>query len=152
MDPVSMIAAAIAMGAAAGLKDTASQAVCDAYAGLKALIKRHYAHIDVTPVEAKPESTAKRASLAEDLASAGAGENPEILEGARALVEAVKASDPQAALNIGVDLDNVSAASVSIRGVKAGDVGVRARDSTITGALDIENVDSTANRSPLPKA
>jgi hypothetical protein len=152
MEPVSMIAAAIAMGAAAGLKKTASTAVSDAYAALKALIKRHYGHIDVAPVEAKPDSTAKQASLAEDLAAVGAGENRELLESARALVQAVKAHDPQAALNIGVDLDHVSAASLRVSGVKAGDIGVRARNTTIAGSMDIENVDTTSGRSATPKA
>jgi len=152
MEPVSMIAAAIAMGAAAGLKKTASTAVSDAYAALKALIKRHYGHIDVAPVEAKPDSTAKRASLAEDLAGVGAGENAEVLESARALVHAVKVNDPQAALNIGVDLDNVSAAFLHVSQVNAGDIGVRVRNSIIADTIDIKNVDTTAGRSAVPKA
>ena len=42
MDPVSMVLAALAAGAIAATKDTASQAVKDAYAGLKALVKKHF--------------------------------------------------------------------------------------------------------------
>ena len=38
MDPVSLILGALAAGAGAALKDTAGQAVKDAYAGLKSLI------------------------------------------------------------------------------------------------------------------
>ncbi|MDU9048217.1 MAG: hypothetical protein Q3M30_05175 [Candidatus Electrothrix sp. Rat3] len=45
MEPViTTIAAAVALGAAAGLKDTASKAVVDAYAGLKKLIQDRYQH------------------------------------------------------------------------------------------------------------
>ena len=40
MDPISLILTALAAGAAAALKDTAGQAVKDAYSGLKALLKR----------------------------------------------------------------------------------------------------------------
>ena len=43
MEPViTTIAAAVALGAAAGIKDTASKAVKDAYAGLKTLIQDRY--------------------------------------------------------------------------------------------------------------
>src|SRR5687767_10368675 len=40
MDPVAMILTALAGGAAAAAQETASQAVKDAYAGLKALVQR----------------------------------------------------------------------------------------------------------------
>lgn len=43
MDPVSLIEGALAAGAAASAKDTASQAVKDAYAGLKSLLSRLFA-------------------------------------------------------------------------------------------------------------
>ena len=42
MDPVTLIVTALAAGAVFGLKDTASAAVKDAYAGLKALVKRRF--------------------------------------------------------------------------------------------------------------
>jgi len=42
MDPVSMVLAALAMGATAAAQATASQAVKDAYAGLKALVKKRF--------------------------------------------------------------------------------------------------------------
>jgi hypothetical protein len=43
MDPISLIIAALAAGAIAGVKNTAGQAVNDAYAGLKALVRRRFA-------------------------------------------------------------------------------------------------------------
>jgi len=42
MDPVSLVVAALVAGAAAGTKDTVAAAVSDAYAGLKALIRRRF--------------------------------------------------------------------------------------------------------------
>lgn len=43
MDPVSLIEAALVAGATASAKDTASQAVKDAYTGLKTLVSRLFA-------------------------------------------------------------------------------------------------------------
>jgi hypothetical protein len=43
MDPVSLVLAALATGASAAAKDTASQAIKDAYTGLKALISKRFA-------------------------------------------------------------------------------------------------------------
>jgi hypothetical protein len=43
MDPVSLIEAALVAGATASAKDAASQAVKDAYAGLKTLLSRLFA-------------------------------------------------------------------------------------------------------------
>jgi len=42
MDPVSLVLAALATGVTAAAQDTASQAVKDAYAGLKALVKKRF--------------------------------------------------------------------------------------------------------------
>ncbi len=43
MDPISLIEAALVAGAAASTQDTASQAVKDAYTGLKTLLSRLFA-------------------------------------------------------------------------------------------------------------
>jgi hypothetical protein len=42
MDPVTMVVAALAAGAGAGVKDAATQAVKDAYAGLKAMLAERF--------------------------------------------------------------------------------------------------------------
>ncbi|MDQ3606970.1 MAG: hypothetical protein M3418_12400, partial [Gemmatimonadota bacterium] len=84
MDPISIIVAALAAGAAAGLKSNAEKVVADAYEGIKALIKRRYSRVDLTPIETKPESEKKRESVAEDLEEAGAAEDLELLDQAKA--------------------------------------------------------------------
>jgi hypothetical protein len=48
MDPISLILSALAVGAGAAAKDTASQAVKDAYSGLRTLVLKHF--------EKKPEA------------------------------------------------------------------------------------------------
>jgi hypothetical protein len=64
---------------------------------------------NVAPLEERPSSTAKQASLAEDLEAAGADRDPEILRLAQALVEAIEREAPQAAASSGVDQAALSA-------------------------------------------
>jgi len=89
MDPVSLIVLALAAGASAGLKDTVSQAVQDAYGGLRALALRRLAgrqdgalildrHEESPQVWALP--------LTGELTAAGAGRDGEMLRAAQALM------------------------------------------------------------------
>ena len=43
MDPITLIVSALGAGAALGVTDAASSAVMDAYASLKALVRRRFA-------------------------------------------------------------------------------------------------------------
>jgi uncharacterized protein YbjQ (UPF0145 family) len=135
-----MIVMALAAGAAAGLKETASSAVKDAYAGVRRLIGERYGGVDLEPLEQKPASEAKQASVAEDLEEAGAGSDQELLDQVRKLVAAVEEHDPGAAAAVGVDLEKVKAASLHIEGVAAEGTGVRVRESEFAGDVDIRDV------------
>jgi hypothetical protein len=141
MDPTLIaITSALATGAAAATKDTAAAAVKDAYAALKSLIKRKYASVDVTPVEKKPDSETKRASLQEDLTDAGAENDAELAEAAHALAEALKRHAPDAGPAIGVDLEDVEAAFLRVGSVDAEGTGVKVRKSKFAGGIDIGSV------------
>lgn len=140
VDPVSLIVAALAAGAAAGLKDSAAEAVKDAYAGIKTLIASTYRTVDLSPLEQKPESEAKRASLAEDLKDAGAEADAELLERAKQLVEAVRSHDAGAAAAVGVDLEEVTAGMLRVGAVTSAGTGVRVRRSDFAGDIDIGEV------------
>jgi hypothetical protein len=90
MDPISLIIAALAAGAIAGVKDTASQAVNDAYTSLKALLRRRFsgnrqAEAALDQAEQRPESG--QALLAEHLRAADVDGDEELIEAARALLE-----------------------------------------------------------------
>ena len=92
MDPVTLIVAALAAGAALGLKDTASAGVQDAYAGLKALVKKRFAgrpkgELVLAEHEAAPETWEK--PLAAELATAGADRDGELVAAAQALMRLV---------------------------------------------------------------
>ncbi len=105
MDPVvAPLVAALAAGAAAGLKDDAAQAVRDAYSRIKSFLGRKYPTVDMHPIETKPASSAKQASLAEDLVDSGADRDPELL----ALVEALKAMVPAPTVRQIVQVQEIS--------------------------------------------
>lgn len=142
MDPISIIVAALVAGAAAGLKPMAEQAIKDAYTSLKALIQGKYREVSVEALEHKPESKAKQDSVGEDLADAGADQDDELLDQAKALLDAIKAHEPQAAVAVGVDLEKIEAAYVEIKKISAGGTGVRGRAWQVRGGITIEDVNA----------
>jgi hypothetical protein len=92
MDPLTLIVAALGAGATAAAKDTASQAIKDAYAGLKSMIQKHFANKPETEIilkqhEADPETWKK--PLSKTLEEAKADHDPQILESAQKLLQLV---------------------------------------------------------------
>lgn len=133
-------------GAAAGLTSTVSTAVTDAYAALKNLITCRYDGVDVTPVENRPDSTAKRDSLAEDLQDAGAGGDADVVAAAQRVLAAVAEHAPEVGSVIGVDLVGLSAANVRLHDITAegrGAIGLRARDVTVSGDFEAGRIRAT---------
>jgi hypothetical protein len=140
MDPITAIVTALALGAAGALKDVAAQSVKDAYAGLKALIQRKYAQVPLAQLEAKPDSKARRDVVEEDLTAAGAAPDQELLQHAKAVLDAVQQQAPETAAAIGVDLEDVKAASLRIADVISSGTGVKVKKGEFSGDIDIRNV------------
>ena len=97
MEPVSLILSALAAGASAAATDTASQAVKDAYGGLKDLIRRRFAgkpeaELALEKHEEKPAVWGE--PLKDGLATSGADRDEEIVRAAQGLMALV---DPQRA-------------------------------------------------------
>ena len=97
MDPITLILSALAAGAAAGSKDTASEAIKDAYHGLKVLVQRHFsgkpkAEMALHDYEKKPDVW--KEPVKEALTEAGVDKDEAIIKAAQALMTKV---DPQAA-------------------------------------------------------
>jgi hypothetical protein len=147
MDPVTLLVTAVALGAASGLRDTAAAVVRDAYQGLKSLIVSRYPDVDVTAVERRPQSVAKRDSLREDLVEAGAANvDAELLDAAWRVVEVLREHDRSAGSVLGVDLDQVEAEFLRVRRVDSAGTGVRVRGSRFGGGIDIEDVHASGDR------
>jgi hypothetical protein len=140
MDPITVIVAAVAAGAATGLTDAASTAVKDAYAGLKRLITDRYSDIDLRPVEKKPDSEGRRLTLREDFEAAGAQDDDDLITAARELIAVVRAQDESVNRIVGIDLADIEAASLNIGKVRSTGDGVRVERGKFAGDVNIENV------------
>lgn len=149
MEPViTTIAAALALGAAAGLKDTASKAVTDAYAGLKKLIQDRYKkNEDVTDaldyLIKKPEAGPRRQMLEQALKDAGADKDQELAQEAEQLLAAVEEHSPEAAAGIGMDIGTLKAARLDVSNVLAvagGGTGVKIEEAEIDGTASFSNI------------
>jgi hypothetical protein len=95
MDPITLIVTALAAGAALGVRDTASATVKDAYAGLKALVKKRLgggpgAELVVAKHEQVPETW--QAPLMAELAEAGADGDRDLITAAQELLALVDAA------------------------------------------------------------
>jgi hypothetical protein len=145
-DAVDVVVSAVSAGAAAGLKSTVSTAVTDAYAALRRLITDRYAGVDVSAVESKPASAAKRDSLAEDLRDTSVGADAEVASAAQQVLAAVAEHAPEVGPVIGVDLVGLSAANVRLHDITAegpGAIGLRARDVTASGDFEASRIRAT---------
>lgn len=136
MEPIStIIVTALAAGAAAGLTDTASQFVKEAYAGLKGLIKRKYAKAgaSVDVLETDPSSEDLQSFAGKQLATSGAADDQDVQKLAQALLDAVAQYAPESARTIGVELKDIRAGSMRL-----GDINVQAAGSAT--ALSASNI------------
>ncbi len=92
---VNAIAAALSTGAIAAATDVGKNAVADAYNGLKNLIHKRFGHDSeaaaaVDKLEAKPDSEGRKQMLSEELESAGAGSDEELISAAQALLALIQ--------------------------------------------------------------
>ncbi|MBK9729763.1 MAG: hypothetical protein IPO83_00455 [Chitinophagaceae bacterium] len=145
MDPLTLIVAALATGAAAGLKPTAEQAIKDAYEGIKAFIKKKFGgKISVDDLEKNPASESKRGSLREDLESADAQNDQELLTKANELIQVVEKHDPE---SYGIYLKEISGRNLDIDSVHMDQgTGVKVDKGIFTEDVKIKNV--TIKKSP----
>ena len=125
-------------------QSAADGAIRTAYAQVKLLLERTYPSVDLSRIEAKPDSQPRRASLVEDLAEANAANDAELWRAMTALLTALHQSEVavQSALKIGVDLARIRAAALKLVDIAGEDIGTRVRDSEIRGAIEIQGVDA----------
>jgi hypothetical protein len=96
MDPITAaILAALAAGALKGVGKLGQDVLSDAYEGLKGLLRRKFGEQSdavqtVASLEQRPESGARAAVVAEALGEVRAGDDPEILAAAQAILDQVR--------------------------------------------------------------
>lgn len=156
MDPVTLIVTALALGAAAGLEDTAAQVIKDSYSGIKSLIQQKYGDVGLDALERKPESQAKRDSVAEDLTEVGAGKDEELLLQAQALTQLVVQYAPNTAAKINIKIGDIK----TIGDVRVSDLLVSGHNASIGvvvegveagGDFEITGLHSEGSGEPDPK-
>jgi hypothetical protein len=99
MDPITLIVTALAAGTALGVQDTASTMVKDAYASLKALVRRRLGGDPGTDLvlarhEQAPETW--QAPLMAELSQAGADGDQELIAAAQALLDLLEKAGTRA--------------------------------------------------------
>jgi hypothetical protein len=142
MEPfTASLVGALAAGAVAAAKDTATQAIKDAYGGIRRYIKDRYSMVPLEGLDREPTSKGQRLVLQEKLEEAGAASDPDLPKLLKQFVEALKSDAPDAGKMVGVNLENIHAAiDVQIKRVggegpvKIADVGAG------SGSVIIEDV------------
>jgi hypothetical protein len=105
MDPITLIVTALAAGAAQGMMDSASAMVKDAYASLKARVKKKLggrpgAEVVLAKHEQAPETW--QAPLVAELAEAGADRDHELIAAAKALLDLIGEAGGAGKYTVGV--------------------------------------------------
>jgi hypothetical protein len=140
MDPISAIVTALALGASAGLKDTASQAVKEAYSGLRDLLKSRFPAVNIEQLEQAPDSKNRRGVLTEELQRGDAQNEADLAAKAQELIDLIEHEAPHTAPAIGVTLEDVRAANIRLREIVASGGAVVVKGAIATGDIEISNV------------
>lgn len=139
MDPfVGSVVGALAAGALAAAKDTASEAVKDAYKAIREYITQSYSKVSLDHLAEKPASKKRQDSLAEDLQDSGAVGDRELASLIKQLSDAVKQTDLESASAVGFDLGTFDAEYAKFSEIDVGSgVGFRAETMRLEKGLDV---------------
>jgi hypothetical protein len=143
MDPASVIAISIALGAAETVgKASVTEMVKDAYATVKRKINERFPKVPVALIEEEPSSHSRRAVVSESLEKLGADRDTDLLNAAQALIRAVQQSAPSEASPTGVILREIEGANLRLSDIESSGTGVDVRNAKLTGDIDIHGVRS----------
>ena len=148
MEPVTtLIVTAAALGAAAGLKPTAEQAVKDAYMGFKKVITDHYGDYrdlldSLEFLGKKPEDANRQAAFKDELTNVEATNDPALIKAAKEVHTAVEIHNPDIPIAIGMDIEILNAAVLEAENILAGKSGtaVRVGKADIKGKASFKNI------------
>ncbi len=111
MDPITILVTALTLGAAAGLKSTAEQAVKDAYAGTKKLIQDQYERVSLSMLENDPADKSRQEIIKAELQNAGADHDEELLQTAIELIQIIQEKAPETTSDMDIDLGKINVAT-----------------------------------------
>lgn len=152
MEPVTLIAAAVAIGASDGVSETTKSVIVDAYTALRNWITTRYGSVaaEVRGLEQEPEEELRRALLAKKLTAAGAGNDDELRELAETFLGLIEEQEPEAPAMVGVRLRRASVGGdIEVTDVAVeGGSGVVAEDIVADGSLRISGVSARGPQEP----
>jgi hypothetical protein len=120
LDIASAVLTAIVAGATASAKDTASQAIKDAYAGLRRLLVDVYKLTTVKSLDLDPKSSKARSEVIEEVSKSAVLSDKRILESLQSLTAALENESPARLADWDINLGNiVSARNVLIEKFEA---------------------------------
>ena len=105
MDPVTLVVAALAAGASAGIGDTVSESIKDAYQGLKGLIKKRLegdSKTEQTLADFEEDQDTYQKPLTKQLQASGIHNDPEIVHWAQELLKKADAAGIKIKYNVTV--------------------------------------------------
>lgn len=144
MDPITAIVTALALGAAEGLKPTATQAIKDLYSGLKHMIQQKYAvaNNSLEALEKMPNSENERSSLQKELSNTNVQQDTQLLQRAQALISKIEEHSPHAAQDIGVTFEYIKAANMRLKeiSVSGENSAVSVRHIELSGDFDATGI------------
>lgn len=152
MDPVTLIAAAVAIGASEGARATTKKAIGDAYTALRNWLTSKYGSVaaEVSGLEQEPEEELRRALLAKKLAAAGGNDDSELCQLAQTLLTLIEEQEPGVPATVGVRLRRASiGGDIEVTDVAVeGGSGVDAEDIVADGSLRISGVSARGAQEP----
>ncbi len=143
MEPISAITAALIAGATAAASGTASDAVKDAYQGLKTLLMDGYKIASTALLEKKPTSPTYRGAVEDELKESAAAitDDKSVLEKTQALHDALRKEPPVQLVAWGVDIKNIEAAGNFIaQRISGSGGGFRAESMKIGGDVRLSDI------------
>jgi hypothetical protein len=142
MELLTALASAIALGAAKGTKQPASQAIADAYKLLRNHLEDSYPSVDLWQLERDPHSPARRALLAEELNQTQAERDPVLICRIDDLLRI--ATENHSESNVAVILKHIQVAKeLVINDVAGSGGGVVGESWTVGGSIRISNANVT---------
>ncbi len=147
-----MVAAAVAIGASEGARETTKKVVSDAYGALRSWITNKYSSVtaEVDGLEQEPDEELRRALLAKKLTAVGGGADPELHQRAQVLLAAVEEQEPGLPATVGVALRRASVGGdIEVVNVSVdGGSGVIAEDISANGSVRIGGVSARGLQEP----
>ena len=122
MEPISLIVGALVMGATAAVQKIGGQAVEDAYKGLRTLIVDRYKR-SVAALEEDPSSETQKKAVEGTLAKTDVANDPEVLQKARDLTQALEKVPPETLQTIGVHIKDLEAMNARFGKIKVSGPG-----------------------------